>query len=132
MLYLKNDVLLLTDTFQVFIVLGKSAFGICFLWSYGTTSFTWKVGFKMTGLELDYIKDDKISFSLENSRRGGTSSVLCNRHVKQREKIAYGIIDNLYGWSMSKCLPTRNFHEIVCSKRDDGTKIFGSDTTNEV
>ena len=51
MLYLKNDVLLLTDIFQNFIDTYKKAYGINPLYSYSTPSFTWKAGLKMTGVK---------------------------------------------------------------------------------
>ena len=53
MLYLKNDVLLLTDIFQNYIDTCKKAYGINPLYSYSTSSFTWKAGLKMTGVKLD-------------------------------------------------------------------------------
>ena len=53
MLYLKNDVLLLTDIFQNYIDTCKKTYGINPLYSYSTTSFTWKAGLKMTGVKLD-------------------------------------------------------------------------------
>ena len=48
MLYLINDVLLLTDIFPNFIDTCKKASGNNPLYSYSTPSFTWKAGLKMT------------------------------------------------------------------------------------
>ena len=73
MLYLKNDVLLLTDILQNFIDTCKKAYAINPLYSYSTPSFTWKAGLKMTGVKLDYITDDKLRLLLENNMRGGPS-----------------------------------------------------------
>ena len=70
MLYLKNDVLILTDIFQIYIDTCKKAYGINPLYSYSTPSFTWKAGLKMTGVTLDYITDDKLRLLLENNMRG--------------------------------------------------------------
>ena len=75
MLYLKNDVLLLTDIFQNYIDTCKKAYGINPLYSYSTPSFTLKAGLKMTGVKLDYITDDKLMLLLENIMRGRPSSV---------------------------------------------------------
>ena len=69
MLYLKNDVLLLTDNFQNYIDTCKKAYGINPLYSYSTPSFTWKAALKMTGVKLDYITDDKLRLLLENNER---------------------------------------------------------------
>ena len=53
MLYLKNDVLILTDIFQNYKDTCKKAYGNNTLYSYSTPSFTWKAGLKMTGVKLD-------------------------------------------------------------------------------
>ena len=117
MLYLKNDVLLLTDIFQKYIDTCKKAYGINPLYSYSTPSFTWKAGLKMTGVKLDYITDDKLRLLLENNMRGGPSACMGNRHVKRGErKIVYKDVNNLYGWSMSQYLPTGVFREIKNTK----------------
>ena len=113
MLYLKNDVLLLTDISQNYIDTCKKAYGINPLYSYSTPSFTWKAGLKMTGVKLDYITDDKLRLLLENNMRGGPSACMGNRYVKRGErKIVYEDMTNLYGWSMSQYLPTGDFREI--------------------
>ena len=102
-LYLKNDVLLVTDIFQNYIDTCEKAYGINPLYSYSTPSFTWKAGLKMTGVKLDYITDDKLRLLLENNMRGGPSSFMGNRYVKRGErKIVYEDMNNLYGWNMSK------------------------------
>ena len=75
MLYLKNDVLLLTDISQNYIDTCKKAYGINPLYSYTSPSFTWKAGLKMTGVKLD----DKLRLLLENNMRGGPSSCMGNR-----------------------------------------------------
>ena len=117
MLYLKNDVLLLTDIFQNYIDTCKKAYGINPLYSYSTPSFTWKAGLKMTGVKLDYITDDKLRLLLENNMRGGPSACMGNRHVKRGErKMVYEDMTNLYGWSMSQYLPTGDFREIKVTR----------------
>ena len=117
MLYLKNDVLLLTDIFQNYIDTCKTAYGINPLYSYSTSSFTWKAGLKMTGVKLGYITDDKLRLLLENNMRGGPSACMGRRYVKRGErKIVYEDVNNLYGWSMSQYLPTGDFREIKVTK----------------
>ena len=86
MLYLKNDVLLLTDIFQNYIDTFKKAYGNNPLYSYSTPSFTWKAGLKMTGITLDYITDDKLRLLLENNMRGGPSACMGSRYVKRGER----------------------------------------------
>ena len=117
LLYLKNDVLLLTDIFQNYIDACKKAYGINPLYSYSTPSFTWKAGLKMTGVKLDYITDDKLRLLLENNMRGGPSACMGSRYVKRGErKILYEDLNNLYGWSMSQYLPIGDFHEIKVTR----------------
>ena len=117
MLCLKNDVLLLTDFFQNYIDTCKKAYGINPLYSYSTTSFTWKAGLKMTGVKLDYTTDDKLRLLLENNMRGGPSACMCKRYVKRGErKILCEDLNNLYGWSMSQYLPTGDFREIQVTR----------------
>ena len=86
MLYLKNDVLFLTDIFQNYIDTCKKAYGINPLYSYSTPSFTWKAGLKMTGVTLDYITDDELRLLLENNMRGGPSACMGNRYLKRGER----------------------------------------------
>ena len=117
MLYLKNDVLLLTDIFQNYIDTCKKAYGINPLYSYSTPSFTWKADLKMTGVTLDYITDDKLRLLLENKMREGPSACMGSRYVKRGErKIIYEDLNNLYGWSMSQYLPTGDFRGIQVTK----------------
>ena len=117
MLYLKNDVLLLTDIFQNYIDTCKKAYGINPLYSYSTPSFTWKAGLRMTGVKLDYITDDKLRLSLENNMRGGPSACMGSQYVKKGErKIVYEDLNILYGWSMSQYLPTGDFREIKVTR----------------
>ena len=117
MLYLKNDVLLLTDIFQNYIDTCKKAYGINPLYSYSTPSFTWKAGLKMTGVKLDYISDDNFRLLLENNMRGEPSACMGSRYVKRGErKILYKDLNNLYGWSMSQYLPTGDFREIKVTR----------------
>ena len=117
MLFLKNDVVLLTDIFQKNIDTCNEADGINPLYSYSTPSFTWKAGLKKTGVKLDYITDDKLRLLLENKMRGGPSSCMGNGYVKRGErKIIYEDMNNLYGWSMSQYLPTGAFREIKVTR----------------
>ena len=117
MLYLQNDVLLLTDTFQKYIDTCKKAYGINPLYSYSTPSIKWKAGLKMTGVKVDYMTDDKLRFLLENNMRGGPSSCMGSRYAKRGErKIVYEDMNNPYGWSISQNLPTGDFREVKVTR----------------
>ena len=118
MLYLKNDVLLLTNIFQNYIDTCKKAFGINPLYSYSTPSFTWEAGLKMTGVKLDYITDGKLGILLKNNIRGGPSSCMGSRYVKRGErKTVYEDMNNLYGWRMSQYSPTGDFREFKVTRK---------------
>ena len=117
MLYIKNDVFLLTDIFQNYIDTCKKAYGVNPLSSYSTPIFTWKAGLKMTGVNLDYITDDKLRLLLENNMRGAPSYCMVNCYVKRGErKHVYEDMNNLFGWSMSHFLPTGDFREIKVTR----------------
>ena len=120
--------LLLPDIFQIYIDTCKKAYGINPLYSYSTPSFTWKAGLKMTGVNLDYITDDKLRLLLENNTRGGPSSCMGNRYVKRGErKIVYEDMNNLYAWSMSQYLTTGDFREIKVTRNSLKTILGTSD-----
>ena len=109
--------LLLTDIFQNYIDTCKKAYVNNPLHSYSTPSYTWKAGLKLTGVKINYITDDKLRSLLENNMRGGPSSCMGIRYVKRGErKIVYGDVNNLYGWSMSQCLPTGDFREFQVTR----------------
>ena len=124
LLYLKNDVLLLTDIFQKYIDTCKKAYGINPLYSHSTPLFTWKAGLKMTGVKLDYITDDKLRLLLENNMRGGPSFCMGNRYLKRGDrKIVYEDMNNLHGWNMSQFLPTGEFREIKVTRSSLKTNL---------
>ena len=122
MLNLKNDVLLLTDIFQIYTGTCKKAYGNNPLYSYSTPSFTRKSGLKMTGVKLEYITDDKIRLLRGNNMRGGPSSCMGNRYVKRRKrKTVYEDMNNLYGWSRSQYPPTGDLREIKVTRNSLNT-----------
>ena len=117
MLFLKIDMLILTDIFQNYIDTCKKAYGVNPLYSYSTPSITWKAGMKTTGVKLDYIFHDELRLLLENNMRGGPISCVGNRHVKRGDrKKVYEDINNLDGWSMPQCLPIGGFREIKVTR----------------
>ena len=131
MLYLKSDVLLLTDIFQNYIDTCKKAYGINPIYSCSTPSFTWKADLKMTGVTLDHTTDHKLRILLENNMRGGPSACMDKRYVKSGErKIVYEDMTNLYGWSLSQFLPTGDFREIKVTRSSVKT-ILGTPDNDE-
>ena len=113
-LYLKMDVLQLTDVFENFVEKSTLEYGINPLYSYSLPGYTWKAGLKLTNIRLDFIKDKQLLLLLENNIRGGISSVMGPRYIESNEntKLLYIDANNLYGWAMSQYLPTGDFKKM--------------------
>ena len=113
-LYLKMDVLQLTDVFENFVEKSTLEYGINPLYSYSLPGYTWKAGLKLTKIKLDFIKDKQLLLLLENNIRGGISSVMGPRFIESNEntKLLYIDANNLYGWAMSQYLPTSEFEKL--------------------
>ena len=113
-LYLKMDVLQLTDVFENFVETSTLMYGINPLYSYSLPGYTWKAGLKLTKIKLDFIKDKQLLLLLENNIRGGISSVMGPRFIESNEntKLLYIDANNLYGWAMSQYLPTGDFKKM--------------------
>ena len=79
-LYLKMDVLQLTNVFENFVEKSTLEYGINPLYSYSLPGYTWKAGLKLTEIKLDYIKCKELLLLLENNIRGGISSVITQIH----------------------------------------------------
>ena len=121
MLYLKMDVLQLTDVFENFVESSTREYKINPLYSYSLPGYTWKAGLKLTNIKLDFIKCKELLLLSENNIRGGISSVMGDRHVQSDEnkQILYIDANNLYGWAMSQYLPTGDFKKIkLCFEYD--------------
>ena len=114
MLYLKMDVLQLTDIFENFVQTSTEEYGINPLYSFSAPGCTWKAGLKLTNIKLDFIKDKHLLLLLENNIRGGISSVMGDRFVESNEnkQILYIDANNLYGRAMSQYVPTGTFEKL--------------------
>ena len=120
-LYLKSDVLLLSDMFESF---RKS----CMLYYkldpchyFTSPGLSWDAMLKMTDIKLELMTDIDMYQFIEKGMRGGISYI-ANRYGKANNKymrdynematskyIMYLDANNLYGWAMSQYLPTGNF-----------------------
>jgi len=121
-LYLKMDVILLADVFEIFRKTCFERVGLDVLQYYGMPGFAWDNMLKTTGVQLDLLSDINIFNYFENSIRGGMATVGSIRHAKannkymqnynKHEPISY-IHDydanNLYGVGLCYLLPHSEF-----------------------
>ena len=69
MLYLKMDVIQLTDIFESFVQTSTEEYGIKVLYSFSAPGYTWKAGLKLTNIKLDFINNKHLLLLLENNIR---------------------------------------------------------------
>ena len=120
-LYLKTDILLLTDVLENFRKTCLTYYKLDPLHYITSPGLAWDAMLKMTGINLELITDIDMQLFIEKGLRGGISYI-AHRHAKANNKytrnydpdkqssyIMYLDATNLYGWAMSKPLPYRNF-----------------------
>jgi hypothetical protein len=119
-IYLKTDVFL-ADVFQNFRAMAMSVYHLDPAHHYPLPGFSWDAFLLQTCVTLDLITDPEIYLMLENSIRGGISTIT-HRHAKAnnpllpdydsslpKSYLMYLDCNNLYGKAMTECLPTGNF-----------------------
>ncbi|PFX14317.1 hypothetical protein AWC38_SpisGene21541 [Stylophora pistillata] len=121
-LYNRSDVLLLADVFENFRELCKENYDLDPCWYFTAPGLAWDACLKLTKIELELLSDINMLHMFEAGIRGGIS-MISTRHAKANNKymgerfdptqpskfITYLDANNLYGWAMSKCLPTGGF-----------------------
>ena len=135
-LYLKSDILLLTDVFENFRKACQQYYELDPAHYFTSPGLSWDAMLKMTNIELELISDVDMFQFIEKGMRGGISYI-ANRYGKANNKymknynpeevskyIMYLDANNLYGWAMSQYLPTGGFEwlteeEVDLSKYND-------------
>ncbi|PFX12742.1 hypothetical protein AWC38_SpisGene23254 [Stylophora pistillata] len=121
-LYNQSDVLLLADVFENFRELCKENYDLDPCWYFTAPGLAWDACLKLTEIELELLSDVSMLHMFEAGIRGGIS-MIPTRHSKANNKymgkkfdpsepskfITYLDANNLYGWAMSKSLPTGGF-----------------------
>jgi hypothetical protein len=120
-LYLKLDVLQLTDVFEHFRTITLQYYKLDPAHFYTSPGLAWQACLKMSNVSLELLTDPDMHLFIENSIRGGIS-MISNRYSKANNKympdydpckeskyIMYLDMNNLYGWAMCQSLPTHDF-----------------------
>ena len=120
-LYLKTDVLLLTDVFENFRDMCLSYYGLDPVYYYTLPNFAFDAMLKLTGIEIDLVYDQEMYEMIEAGLRGGMTQTTCkkveanNKYMgsdydknKASSYINYLDANNLYGLSMIQKLPYRS------------------------
>ena len=120
-LYLKTDVLLLTDVFENFRDMCLSYYGLDPVYYYTLPNFAFDAMLKLTGIEIDLVYNQEMYEMIEAGLRGGMTQTTCKK-VEANNKymgsdydkntassyINYLDANNLYGLSMIQKLPYRS------------------------
>ena len=121
-LYNKTDVLLLADVFENFRKVCKEIYELDPCWYYTAPGLAWDACLKLTKIKLELLTDLDMLLMFEKGTRGGIS-MISTRHGQANNKymgekfdvskpskyITYLDANNLYGYAMSKKLPTGGF-----------------------
>ena len=116
------DVLLLSDIFENFRNICSKHYNLDPAHYFTAPGLAWDVTLKVNEVELELLSDPDMLLMIEKGIRGGVSTI-SNRYGKSNKRymggrydaskptkyITYLDANNLYGWAMTKPLPTDGF-----------------------
>jgi hypothetical protein len=121
-LYNQSDVLLLADVFEKVRDMCIKNYDLDPAWYFTAPGLSWDALLKISRVKLDLLSDVNMLNMIEKGIRGGVSMIsnrygkannpyMGNKHEKDKatKYITYLDANNLYGWAMSKALPTHGF-----------------------
>ena len=120
-LYQKTDVLLLADVFEEFREVCLKHYKLDPAWYYTSPGLAWDACLRMSKIELELLHDQDMLLMVEKGVRGGVSMISTrygkanNEYIEEYDSslpskyIIYLDANNLYGWAMSRKLPTHGF-----------------------
>jgi hypothetical protein len=121
-LYLKTDVLILADVFEKFRDMCMRHYGLDAAHYYSLPGFAWDAMLKMTGVQLELMKDREMHDVIDKGTRGGISCVshkyaAANNPLvpetydssQPNSYITFLDMNNLYGTAMVEPLPESGF-----------------------
>ena len=127
-LYVQSDTLLLADVFENFRDMCINVFELDPAHFLSLPGLAWQACLKKTNIELELLTDYDMLLMVEEGIRGGICHSI-QRYAKANNKymksynnnekssyIQYLDANNLYGWAMSKKLPTSGFKWIDTSE----------------
>lgn len=111
LLYLKTDVLLLSDIFENFRLECLKTYQLDPAHYVTSPSLTYDAALKYTKVKLDRLMDLDIYLFIEKSIRGGMVQTVQRYAAAEpgSSSIVYLDVTNLYGWAMSQSLPYSSF-----------------------
>ena len=130
-IYNVSDVLILADVFENFRDVCNENYGLDPTHYYTSPGLAWDAALKMTKISLELLRDYDMILMIKKGIRGGISmisnryGVANNKYMgdsydsnKESTYIQYLDANNLYGWAMSKPLPTHGFKWMSESELD--------------
>ena len=125
-LYNLSDVLLLADIFENVRSICMNHYGLDTAWYFSAPGLAWHATLKITKVQLELLNDPDVLLMIESGIRGGIATI-SHRHALANNEymgteldpaeefkfISYLDATNLYGWAMSKQLPTSGFEWIT-------------------